>query len=79
MKRNRDEKTIRKRSTCSLRCYVYWRYYCFFGCMLFGEPEKTDEEKMVKAFINDFIDEKYEKIKRHMLLKLHQFDAAKPR
>ncbi len=33
-----------------------------FGCMLFGEPEKTDEEKMVKAFINDFIDEKYEKI-----------------
>lgn len=48
------------------------------GCAFGGEPEKTDEEKMVKAFINDFIDEKYEEIhETYAFAEDYQFDAQK--
>lgn len=48
------------------------------SCMPVGEPEKTEEEKLVKNFINDFIDEKYETIqKTYAFANGYQFDTQK--
>ncbi len=48
------------------------------GCIPGAEPEKTEEEKMVKAFINDLIDEKYEEIKNtYVFADSYVFDAQK--